>query len=43
MSANQLIKDLIAYANDLADIGADREARAIVTFLEKVRKNLKAE
>jgi len=41
MSANQLIKDLIAYANELADIGADREARAIVNFLDKIRKNLK--
>lgn len=40
MSANQLIKDLIAYANELVDMGADREARAIVTFLDRVKKNL---
>lgn len=40
MTTMQLLKDLIAYANELADIGADREARAIVTFLDKVKKNL---
>lgn len=40
MTATQLIKDLITYANELVDMGADREARAIVTFLDKVKKNL---
>jgi hypothetical protein len=40
MTATQLIKNLIAYANELVDMGADREARAIATFLNKVKKQL---
>jgi hypothetical protein len=41
MTAHSLLKDLIAYANELTNLGAEREARAVVEFLNRVREGLK--
>lgn len=40
MTAVTIIKSLIAYANELVDLGADREARAVQEFLHRIRKEL---
>lgn len=40
MTVQTLLKDLIAYANELTDLGAEREARAVIEFLNRVKATL---
>lgn len=40
MTVQTILKDLIAYANELTNLGAEREARAVVEFLNRVKAQI---